>query len=27
MVIVSELAGRQLFFRAQTAPRMPGVPR
>jgi Fe-S-cluster-containing dehydrogenase component/DMSO reductase anchor subunit len=27
LVIGAELAGRQLFFRAQTSPRMPGVPR
>jgi DMSO reductase anchor subunit len=26
LVVFSELAGRQIFFRAQTAPRMPGVP-
>jgi hypothetical protein len=27
LVIGAELAGRQLFFRAQTSARMPGVPR
>ncbi|MDY7106947.1 MAG: DmsC/YnfH family molybdoenzyme membrane anchor subunit [Actinomycetota bacterium] len=27
LVVVAELAGRELFFRAQTAPRMPGTPR
>ncbi len=26
-VVVGELAGRQLFFRAMVAPRMPGIPR
>jgi hypothetical protein len=27
LVVIAELAGRELFFRAQTAPRMPGMPR
>jgi hypothetical protein len=26
LTVFSELAGRQIFFRAQTAPRMPGMP-
>ena len=27
LVVFAELSGRQIFFKAQTAPRMPGVPK